>query len=367
MSQHILQLCLSPDLGGLELYVLRLSSFLEPEVNLTCIVSETGRLKDVFDKERLQCIPIQKPSKLLPFRTAKKIAKIIDANDIDVIHIHWTKDIPIAVLAKLFSQKKPKLVQSRHMTMTRFKRDVYHKFLYKNMDMMIAVTRQVQDQIEAYIPHDVRPEVETHYIGAKTPPTIEESQKKALREQYNLGTSFTIGVFSRIEEGKGQYLLIDAIKQLKEQGMEVKALLVGDAMEASYVDELKASLKRDGLESDIVFTGFVNQVQELMQICDVIVLPSREETFGLVLIEAMKCGVAVIGSNRGGPLEIIEDHQSGLLFESLDSHDLADKIGSLFKNEHDRKRLAQQGRQRACDCFDEHTQFPGILTVLTSL
>ncbi|VVS90562.1 glycosyltransferase family 4 protein [Desulfoluna spongiiphila] len=367
MNQNILQLCLSPDLGGLELYVLRLSTFLRSEVNLTCIVSETGRLKGAFDKQGLPYVAIQKPPKLMPFRTAKRIAAIIDSNDIDVIHIHWTKDIPMAVLAKLFSKKKPKLVQSRHMTMTRFKGDFYHKFLYKHMDMMVAVTRQVQEQIETYVPRDVRPTVETHYIGAKTPEPIDEERKATLRKQYGLGTSFTIGVVARIEEGKGQYLLIDAIKTLKQEGAEAKALLVGDAMAASYLEDLKTGLSRDGLASNIVFTGFVNNVQELMQICDVIALPPEEETFGLVLIEAMKCGVAVIGSNRGGPLEIIEDHQSGLLFESLDSHDLADKIGFLLTNENERKRLAQQGKQRATDCFDEDTQFQELMTALTSL
>jgi len=354
-------------LGGLELYALRLSTFLAPEVNLTCIVSEAGRLKGAFDKAGVPCISLRKPPKLLPFRIARKIAGIIDAEDIDVIHIHWTKDIPIAVLAKLFSRKKPKLVQSRHMTMTRFKGDVYHKFLYKHMDMMIAVTRQVQKQIEAYVPSGVRPAVETHYIGAKTPQPIDEDRKQALRAQYALGASFTVGVVARIEEGKGQYLLIDAVKRLKQQGMEIKALLVGDAMEESYLDGLKADLKRDGLESNIVFTGFVTNVQELMQTCDVVVLPPEEETFGMVLIEAMKCGVAVIGSNRGGPLEIIEDRQSGLLFESLDSRDLADKIGYLYTHGEERGQIAQEGRQRACECFDEQTQFQEMLGVLTSL
>ncbi|VFQ42597.1 glycosyltransferase family 4 protein [Desulfoluna butyratoxydans] len=367
MNQHILQLCLSPDLGGLELYALRLSTFLAPEVNLTCIVSEAGRLKGAFDKAGVPCIPIRKPPKLWPFHAARIIAGIIDEEDIDVIHIHWTKDIPLAVLAKLLSRKKPKLVQSRHMTMTRFKGDVYHKFLYKHMDMMIAVTRQVQEQIEAYVPADVRPNVETHYIGAKTPQPIDEGQKQALRAQYALGTSFTVGVVARIEEGKGQYLLIDAIKQLKKQGMDVKALLVGDAMTDLYLEDLKAGLKRDGLESNIVFTGFITNVQELMQTCDVVVLPPEEETFGMVLIEAMKCGVPVIGSNRGGPLEIIEDGRSGLLFESLDSRDLADKIGYLYTHGEERDQMAREGCKRASDCFDEEAQFQEMLDVLTSM
>ena len=60
---------------------------------------------------------------------------------------------------------KPKLVQSRHMNMTRFKSDFYHRHLYKNIDLMIAVTEQVKQQITRYVPEEICPQVEVSYIG----------------------------------------------------------------------------------------------------------------------------------------------------------------------------------------------------------
>ncbi|WP_300668863.1 glycosyltransferase family 4 protein [Desulfoluna sp.] len=367
MNHNILQLCLSPALGGLELYVKRLASFLNENGGVTCVLNENGRLRDAFSEENLNFIEMEKPSIIYLISAAKKIARIIDENGIDVIHIHWTKDIPVAVLAKCFSRRNPKLVQSRHMAMTRFKGDPYHRFLYKNLDMMIAVTKAVQAQLEAFIPMEIRPTVETHYIGAGMPRVIADEERIALRKRYNLGHSFVVGIVGRIEEGKGQYLLIDAIRQLKSDGVDVKALIVGDAMSLDYLEQVRAGIKRDELGKDIIFTGFVNHAQELMQMCDAIVLATHNETFGLVLIEAMQCGVPVIGSNCGGPLEIIEDHQSGLLFESLNSRDLAAKIKYLIENADARMSLAEQGRQRALELFNEQNQFQEVVGVLEGL
>ena len=86
--------------------------------------------------------------------------------------------------------------------------------------------------------------------------------------------------------------------------------------------------------NNIIFTGFTSEVQNLMQVCDVIVLATHKETFGLVLIEAMHCNIAVIGSDSGGPTEIIENSKSGLLFKSENSGHIpsnATNISAFFK------------------------------------
>ena len=62
------------------------------------------------------------------------------------------------------SKRKPKIIQTRNMTMTRFKDDVYHKWLYKNIDTMHAVTQQVKEQLEKFIPLDIRPRVAVVYM-----------------------------------------------------------------------------------------------------------------------------------------------------------------------------------------------------------
>lgn len=366
-ENNILELCLSPDLGGLELYMVRASHYLDAKTNCISVVNESGKLEEYYKNTNYKYEKIKRNSTFLSFLSAKKLAKIIDDNKIGVVHLHWTKDIPVAVLAKLLSKSKPKLVQTRNMTMTRFKDDFYHRFLYKNIDMMLPVTYQVKEQLEKFIPEDIRPKIEVLYMGADTPELIGGDKYIALREQYGLKDSFVVGIVGRIEEGKGQYLVIDAIKKLSQKNLDVKALIVGHAMDEEYLQSLKNGLKKESLEDKVIFTGFTREAQNLMQICDTLVLATDRETFGLVLIEAMACGICVIGTNNAGPLEIIDDNETGLLFEKNSSDDLAEKIKLLAEDVELKNRLANAGKEKAYNMFDSEKQFEKLYRLLQDL
>jgi len=368
MSKKILELCMSPDLGGLELYFLRLSEYLQQKGEVFAIVNEQGKLLESVKKAQLPYKSYKRAKGLGTLFLAKKIAKVVDEEGIELIHIHWTKDILLAVLIKLFSKHTPKLVQTRHMRITRFKNDFYHRFIYKHVDAIIGVTKQVKEQLERFIPSDIAPKIESIYIGAADVSLLEKKRREELRQQYALDDAFTLGIVGRIEEAKGQKLLIDALGYLKSQGFkDIKLLIVGHTMDDSYLQSLKEYVKSLGLESSVIFTGFSSEVQNLMQICDVIVLATENETFGLVLIEAMQASIAVLGSDKGGPLEIIEDGKSGVLFESLNSVDLAQKIATLYKSPKMREEMALCGQQRAKELFDDTKQFEKVKNMLESL
>ena len=296
-----------------------------------------------------------------------KLAKTIDKKGIDIVHLHWTKDIPVVILAKLFSKRKPRVVQTRHMTMTRFKDDFYHRFLYKNMDLMLAVTHQVKIQIEKFVPHEICPKVEVLYIGAQQPEIISDEEKKNRRKQLGLGESFTVGIVGRIEPPKGQWVLIDAIEKLIRQGIDAKGLIVGHAMNEEYLEVLQKDVIMRGLKDRILFTGFTREAQAMMQLCDVMVLATENETFGLVLIEAMMCGVCVVASDSGGPLEIIDDGVNGLLFKTFDADDLADKLAKLQQENTLRKTFAMAGKEKALDIFESQKQFCALQNILESV
>ena len=368
MSKKILELCMSPDLGGLELYFLRLSEYLQQKGEVFAIVNENGKLLESVKKAQLPYKSYKRAKGLGTLFLAKKIAKVVDEEGIELIHIHWTKDILLAVLIKLFSKHTPKLVQTRHMRITRFKNDFYHRFIYKHVDAIIGVTKQVKEQLERFIPSDIAPKIESIYIGAADVSLLEKKRREELRQQYALDDAFTLGIVGRIEEAKGQKLLIDALGYLKSQGFkDIKLLIVGHTMDDSYLQSLKEYVKSLGLESSVIFTGFSSEVQNLMQICDVIVLATENETFGLVLIEAMQAGIAVLGSDKGGPLEIIEDQESGLLFKSFDSDDLAQKISTLYNYPQKRIEMAVDGQERAKELFDDTKQFEKVHNMLESL
>lgn len=360
MATKICELCLSPDLGGLELYMMRASHYLGEEC--ISVINEKGKLKGYFENTPYRYFTLKRRNLLLSWLNARALARIIDDEAIDILHLHWTKDLPLAVMAKLLSKRKPKVVQSRHMRMTRFKDDFYHRFLYKNMDRMLAVTQQVKEQIEKFIPESIRPKTEVLYIGAQQPMIISDEEKKSRREQLGLNESFTVGIIGRIEPQKGQHIVLEAVKKLQVRGIDAKALVIGAAMDESYLQKLQNDYGDVG-----IFTGFTTQAQTMMQLCDVMVLATENETFGLVLIEAMMCGVCVVASDSGGPLEIVDDGINGLLFKTFDSNDLSDKLELLQRDSALRERFAIEGNQKAMDMFESRKQFWELKTLLENI
>ena len=345
--KKVLEVCLSPDLGGLELYMKNITKYL----NSNAVINKKSKLKNVFENEKINYFELSRYNFL-------KLAKIIDKEKIDIIHIHWTKDLPVVVFAKLLSKRKPKIVQTRHMHMTRFKSDFYHKFLYKNIDMMIAVTNLVKEQLEKFIPKDIRPKIETSYIGANTPKLLSNEEKNSLKKSFNIADEFIVCIVGRIEEAKGQHIVLEAVESLRKSGIKIKTLVVGHYMDENYFNNLKNSYPND------IFTGFVSNPTDFMQISDCVVLATKKETFGLVLIEAMKCGVCILGSNSGGPLEIIDDEKTGLLFESMISDSLYKKLFLIIKNKELKETLALNGKIKANEFFDSKKQFEEIKELL---
>ena len=360
MAAKICELCLSPDLGGLELYMMRASRYLGDKC--ISVINEKGKLKEYYDNTAYRHYTLTRRNVLLSWLNARALARILDEEEIDVLHLHWTKDLPLAIMAKLLSKRKPKVVQSRHMSMTRFKDDFYHRFLYKNLDGMLAVTPQVKSQIEKFIPSDIRPKTEVLYIGAEQPTLITSPEREERRVQLGLNNSYTIGIVGRIEEPKGQHIVLEVVEKLVKRGIDAKALVIGAAMDEEYLQNLQKEY------ADIaIFTGFTREAQTLMQLCDVMVLATENETFGLVLIEAMMCGVCVIASDSGGPLEIIDDGINGLHFKTFDSDDLAEKLTILYREGVFRQTFAEAGRVKALEVFESQRQFEVLKTILEKM
>ncbi len=360
MKKNIAEVCLGSGLGGLELSAVNCFEYFKNITECHIIVAPNTKLDDFIKSEKKTTI---KRNKFFPFIPALQLAKFIDNNDIDIVHFHWGKDIMTVVLAKLLSKKKPKIIHSRHMSMTRFKDDIYHRWLYGNIDLLHAVTKQIEEQMQRFIPNSIRPPIKTVYLGAKES-EIDTQKVANLREKYALNDAFVVGIVGRICEDKGQYIVIEALAKLKEYN--IKALIVGHTMSEAYLAELKKKIKSLGIEDRVLFSGFTKDVNEHIKLCDVTVLASQKETFGLVVIESMMHKVCTIATDRGGPLEIIQDGIDGLLFDRT-TEDLAEKIEYLYKNTHIKESLSQAGYEKAKREFDYDTQMQKIYDAVQSL
>jgi len=366
-KKNLLELCLSPDLGGLELYMMRCAKALEENFNVVSVINPKGKLEQYYHGTEYRYAMLEKKSNLLMFIAAGKLAGIIDENSIDIVHLHWTKDIPIAVLAKKLSKRKPKLVQTRNMTMTRFKDDFYHRFLYQNIDLMLPVSKQVAEQLKRFIPEAVRPKVEVLYMGTDEVELLDQDALSQLRQELGMADCFAVGLVGRIEETKGQHLLIDAVALLRQKEIDVQAFFVGHEMEEGYIEKLKAKADALGISSAVHFLGFMKKPAHFMQACDAMVLATPCETFGLVVIEAMAAGTPVVATNKCGPLEIIEDKESGLLFEIDDCTSLSRQIAFLYADREKSAAIGYSGQKRVHTSFSNRVQFEKLSRLLDAL
>jgi glycosyltransferase involved in cell wall biosynthesis len=156
----------------------------------------------------------------------------------------------------------------------------------------------------------------------------------------------TIGYIGRMLPGKGLNLLADALEKLKDQPWRL--LVVGDGSER---EKFQRQLSEAGLLDRAEFTGAVtfSLVPEFFQKLDVMVIPTEttrriREQFGRVIVEAMACGVPVIGSTCGAIPEVIGD--AGLVFPEGDAVALASALRQILSDENLRKRLALAGLAR---------------------
>lgn len=370
---NIIELCLSSGLGGLELYVYRSSEALSNSQlhnnKVFAVLTENSKLDDYYkENSSIKTLYIKRFFSALPLLNAIKLAKIIDDNKIDIIHMHWGKDMPLAAFAKTFSKHKPALVYTRQMMITRSKSDFYHMFQYRQMDLLLTITRELETLCKKYIPQ-FADKITTLYYGVKEPDTfLNTAEIQIKREQAGLDKDdFIVGLIGRLEESKGQHLLIDAIHRAKQNGHDINALVVGHEMNPGYRDKLKERAKKHGISDKITFQDFTNQPQQLMQICDCITLATDRETFGLVLPEAMRAGVAVIGSNSGGVPEIIEHENTGLLFETKNADSLYQQIEKYYLNPDFKIKMALQGKESADKRFNNTTHFQQLEQHLQAL
>jgi N-acetyl-alpha-D-glucosaminyl L-malate synthase BshA len=127
-----------------------------------------------------------------------------------------------------------------------------------------------------------------------------------------------------------------------------KLLLVGDGPERPKAEWLAET---QGVAGDVLFMGKQSDMAPLLSIADILLLPSENESFGLVALEAMACEVPVIATRIGGIPEVVEDEEDGFLFQLGDVAGMADASIRLVKNPKLRAEMGKSARQHAIRDF----------------
>lgn len=146
----------------------------------------------------------------------------------------------------------------------------------------------------------------------------------------------------RVSKEKDLDLLAAAYQRLHEEGLPVRLLVVGDGPYAAEMREMLPSA---------IFTGYL-QGEALAQAyasADLFGFPSTTDTYGNVVVEAMAAGLPVVVSNLGGPKELVEDGQNGLITKALDLEDFTRGLRRLITDEKLRTTMGIEGRKTVQD------------------
>ena len=158
---------------------------------------------------------------------------------------------------------------------------------------------------------------------------------------------------SNIFTSKGIFILLEAFKLLSEKINHIKLDIVGDSGSKENNEKIGNFIANNFLADKIKYHRLksLDKKHQFLRNADIFVLPTFNDTFPLVLLEAMQFGLPVVSTFEGGIPEIVDDHITGFLVEKNNVHELAKKIETLVKDHKLRKKMGEKGRQKFLNEF----------------
>ncbi len=256
---------------------------------------------------------------------ATKMVDVAQCHDIDVLHVHYA--IPHAISGYLAREMvKPKhlpVITTLHGTdITLVGKDHSYlsitKFGIQKSDGVTAVSDFLREATRKEFCPDCEIRTIPNFIDVNR---VKRFFSPELRRRFAQDDEKVVVHLSNFRKVKRVDDVIRVFHQVQEQTPSV-LLLIGDGPERSNAQHLAREL---GITKKVFFLGMVGVVESYLSICDLMVLPSETESFGLSALEAMACEVPVVATNVGGVPEVVESGVNGYLLELGDVDGMAEK------------------------------------------
>ncbi|RZT22586.1 MULTISPECIES: N-acetyl-alpha-D-glucosaminyl L-malate synthase BshA [Fictibacillus] len=265
---------------------------------------------------------------------ASKMAEVAKREKLDLLHVHYAVPHAVcAVLAKQMLDDHIKIVTTLHgtdITVLGYDPSLSEmiKFGIEKSDVVTAVSHQLKEDTEQLL--KTRKEIIPVHNFVDERVYYRRDNNSELKQTYGIKDDEKVIVhISNFRPVKRIQDVIKAFSMIRNE-MASKLLLIGNGPELTVACELVRELN---IEDDVLFLGKQENVGELFSICDLKLLLSEKESFGLVLLEAMACGVPVIGTRIGGIPEVVVDGETGYMVEVGDTAAVASKAVSLLKDD----------------------------------
>lgn len=270
-----------------------------------------------------------------------KMAEVHRNFELDILHVHYA--IPHAACAYLACQmlvaenlKPPKVITTLHgtdITLVGADPSYYDitRFSINCSDGITAVSQYLADETKEVFKTEQEIEVIHNFFDAKR---FLPNSDQCKRCEFANDDEVLLAHVSNFRPVKRTLDVVDTFEKVSAE-MPAKLILIGEGPDTVLA---RRSIKKKGLSERIVFLGNQSRVEAVLPCVDLFLMPSEEESFGLAALEALACGVPVIGTQGTGLTEVIEDRVNGFLLPIGDTTSMArEAIGLL----NDKERLAQ--------------------------
>jgi len=372
---HILQVSTSPSWGGMEMETLRISTGLRARgLGVTLLCHPDGTLRREAEAHGL-------PVWTIPFENGVHLREILalrsrlGADRMDLVHLHFSRDLRFVVPAMEGMARRPRLILTKHVGSFIAKKDLLHRWLYARLDLVIAISRVIRQNLLDTCPVDPA-KVIVQYNGVdRARYAAASSARDRVRADLGLGDDeIVVGMVARFSRGKGQEEFLRAAALILAEARAgaapggthlpgLRFLVVGGASygEEAYEAEVRELAAGLHLGDAVIFTGFRRDAPELIAAMDIVACPSHAEAFGNVAVEAMAVGRAVVASNSDGLRDIVTDGVNGLAVPPRDAVLLAAGVRALILDPGLRERLVRAGRRDVQERFDEARQLDELV------
>jgi len=354
-------LCLSKKgFGGLELQMAnKTTEWNERGYTAIFVCYKDSPIHAYAVKQNIPCVAIHSGIDYLDPISSVQLAKTFNKFKTSVCIVGISRNLSIAFLARTFSFQTPRIVFFQQMLSGVPKRDFFHNFLYSRLHAAILPAEFMKPMLlesTATIPktvHIIRYGISTeHYSPATT------EQKKQAKAMFDVPDETVVYCMpARFDAQKDQYNCIKAFAMLNKPNAML--LLVGgtDAHSREYYLQCYNEVQQLGISNKVKFVEFCNDFRSILYATDVYILNSIIETFSLALIQAMSCGLTVIGTNSGGTPEAIQHEYNGLLVPPQNPQELYNAMELLYSNPILKTRLSKQAHLDANQLYDSNKQF----------
>lgn len=350
----VIELIPSLGAGGAEHFVLDLCRCLDPARFEVLLVSFFGEEKsapmylDLIRRQPIRCLFLNKKDGLDP-SILVKLNRLFKDEQPDVVH----SNLYTAVYAMPVARRRrvPCCVHTVHTLAEKELPSTYQKILarYYRRGQLIpaAISGEVRESIARRygLPEAQIPQIDNGVDLGRFHPASPSPADKTLAGKALSAPRFLCA--GSLYPHKNHRLALQAFRLVRNQIPQATLTIAGDGPLREELEQTACELE---LDAAVSFLGTVDRIEEIMRGCDVFVLPSDYEGFGLVVAEAMACGLPAVATRSGGPENIIRDGLDGFLVPPGDAGQLAARMLDMCNPER-RSLLAAQAVERARD-FD---------------